>query len=141
MVYSFATLDGKTNKMVVFDPNVDIDQQFYSKFVALKNQNPKLKTTIAIGGWTDSHDETAPNKYSYMVASPENRTIFITSVMEFLAMYKFDGLDLDWEYPTGTSDKAGFAELMKELRASFGERYLLSVAVAANKNVIDLGKS
>ena len=137
LVYAFATLDGATYKIAVFDPVVDIGQQFYSKFVALKNQNPRLKTTISIGGWADSHDGT--DKYSKMVTSPANRATFISSVLEFLNLYKFDGIDLDWEFPMGPSDKAGFAELMKELRSAFGSQYLLNVAAAANQTIIELG--
>lgn len=138
LVYAFAVLDEKTYKIVEYDPDVDLGtQQFYAKFVDLKKQNPSLKTTIAIGGWTDSHDGS--DKYSKMVASSTNRATFVTSVMEFLTKYKFDGLDIDWEYPSGPSDKEGLAELMKELRAEFGSRYLLTVAVAANQIVIDQG--
>jgi chitinase len=58
----------------------------------------------------------------------------------FLELYKFDGLDLDWEYPNGESDKAGFAELLKELRLALGTK-LISVAVAANSKIIDEGIS
>lgn len=121
----------------MFDVGADITNGMYAKFVDLKKQNSKLKTTIAIGGWTDSHDGT--NKYSNMVASPENRRTFIASVLKFLEQYKFDGLDLDWEYPSTPSDKAGFANLMQELRAAFGSKYLLSVAVTVNQTNIDNG--
>lgn len=140
LIYSFAVLDGSTNKIKVYDYNADITNGQYSKFVALKKQNPNLKTTIAIGGWDDSHDNT--NKYSHMVASQENRTIFIQSVLKFLEDYKFDGLDLDWEYPgTLPTDKEGFGNLLRELRTAFTDKnYLLSVAVAVNKTVIDNGK-
>lgn len=136
LIYAFAILNGTTNSIEVYDTYADITNQMYAKFVDLKKKNPNIKTTIAIGGWNDSHNGT---KYSDMVASLQNRTIFIQSVMAFLENYKFDGLDLDWEYPMSSSDKAGFAELMKELRNAFGTQYLLSVAVAANKTIIDLG--
>jgi chitinase len=59
--------------------------------------------------------------------------------VEFLQLYKFDGLDLDWEYPNGDSDKAGFAELLKELRAALGPTKLITVAVGANSTIIDAG--
>ena len=139
LIYAFAVLNGDTYQIKIFDQWVDIDKNAYADFVALENRNPKLKTTIAIGGWNDSHNTTYPDKYSKMVASPENRATFISSVMDFLQLYKFDGVDLDWEYPMGPSDKAGFAELMKELRIAFGSQYLLSLAVAVNQTIIDLG--
>jgi chitinase len=141
MVYAFAILDGKTYKIKEFEPEIDLGaNQFYSKFVDLKKQNSNLKTTIAIGGWTDSHDGTT--KYSDMVASSANRKTFVDSVVAFLELYKFDGLDIDWEYPSSASDKAGLAELMKELRAAFDLRtpkYLLTIAVGVNKTISDLG--
>ena len=137
-MYAFAALDGTSNTIVPFDPFLDINQQYYLKFVALKNQNPSLKTTISIGGWTDSHDGT--NKYSNMVANTESRATFINSVVQFLERFGFDGLDLDWEYPSSASDKVGFANLLLELRAAFGNQYSLSVAVPANVTLIDLGR-
>jgi chitinase len=141
MVYAFAILDGKTFKIVEFDSTVDLGaNQFYSKFVDLKKKNPSLKTTIAIGGWDDSHNGT---KYSDMVASSANRKTFVDSVVAFLELYKFDGLDIDWEYPSSESDKVGLAELMKELRAEFDLRtpkYLLTIAVGVNKTISELGQ-
>ena len=142
MVYAFAILDNNTYTIKEFDLNVDLgaDYRFYAKFVDLKKKNPNLKTTIAIGGWTDSHDET--NKYSKMVADAGKRKIFVDSVMAFLQLYKFDGLDIDWEYPASPSDKAGLAELMKELRVEFDKQtppYLLTIAVGVNLTISDLG--
>ena len=53
--------------------------------------------------------------------------MFIQSVMDFLAQYKLDGLDIDWEYPGmpgaghpfRSVDKQNFTLLLKELRARF----------------------
>ena len=35
----------------------------------------------------------------YMIVTISRRKSFVTSVGLFLEKYKFDGLDLDWEYP------------------------------------------
>lgn len=34
-----------------------------------------------------------------MAADPAQRTIFVSSVVDFLQRYGFHGLDFDWEYP------------------------------------------
>ena len=137
MIYAFAVLNPTTYKIAVYDPVVDITNTGYYDFVNLKRTNPKLKTTIAIGGWDDSNDGT--NKYTKMVSSAANRQLFISSVIDFLGKYKFDGLDLDWEYPNSSTDKASFGQLLTELRLAFGNQYVLSVAVAASQEKIDNG--
>lgn len=54
-----------------------------------------------------------------MVASTESRLLFVNSAIDFLRKYDFDGLDLDWEYPTRRGgrpeDKENFAKLVKVL--------------------------
>lgn len=50
---------------------------------------------MAIGGWNEGSDN-----YSRLVANAERRKRFVKSATEFVLRYGFDGLDLDWEYPT-----------------------------------------
>ncbi len=51
----------------------------YKKVVNLKQKNPKLKVSIAIGG-----PDEGSWKYSDMADKPENRKIFIESVLAFI---------------------------------------------------------
>lgn len=67
--------------------------EFYERIAALKSRG--VKVLMAIGGWNDS----AGDKYSRLVNSPSARQRFIENVIQFIEKYKFEGLDLDWEYP------------------------------------------
>ena len=73
----------------------------YRAAVDLKKRNPSLKVLIAVGGWAEGG-----KKYSKMASTPGNRSKFVKSVADFLRMHKFDGLDVDWEYP-GATDRDG----------------------------------
>lgn len=67
--------------------------------------------------------------------------MFIQSAQEIVEKYGLDGIDLDWEYPVNgarglvasqPADRDNFTALLKELRAAFGSRKLVTIAVGAN---------
>lgn len=74
--------------------------------------------------------------FKNMAASSAGRNNFIKDVMNKVRQYGFDGVDMDWEFPT-TADgtDATFTSLMKELSDSLhmGSRYYLSAAITAGK--------
>ena len=74
MIHSFAKVSRATHKLEKYEEN---DFDLYKRINALKNVNPKLKTQIAVGGWT--HEEK-DSPFSKMVATKEKRAIFIKSV-------------------------------------------------------------
>jgi chitinase len=66
-----------------------------------------------------------------MANSPQGRKTFIDNVVSFMKTYKFDGFDLDWEYPE-IYDRMAYSQLLSEMRIRFDqERWLLSAAVGA----------
>jgi chitinase len=97
-----------------------------------------LTTFISLGGWYEGSE-----KYSDMARNPSLRREFINSVIEFLNHWKFDGLDLVWEYPGNRGgdekvDKQNYLILLKELRAEFDKHgFLLTAAVSAGKPTMD----
>ncbi|CAG2113684.1 unnamed protein product, partial [Medioppia subpectinata] len=146
IIYAFAILDKHSLIMKESDECTDITNRGYEQITALKEKNPRLKVLIAIGGWSDSSDG---DKYSRLVSSQANRVNFIENAIHFMEKHNFDGLDLDWEYPTcwqanctagPQSDKINFAIFLRELRLAFNKRakpLLLTAALGATKEILD----
>lgn len=131
-------------------PNDADDQPLKGNFYQLqllKEAHPHLQTLISVGGWTDS------DYFSDVALTPESRQKFAASVVAFVLAYGFDGVDLDWEYPTGggeagnverPEDPENFVLLLAELRTQLdaqeaidGHHYLLTIALGANRNAYE----
>ncbi|CAH1100329.1 unnamed protein product [Psylliodes chrysocephalus] len=139
VVYSFVGLDINMD-ITSLDTNADFGSNGgFANFINLKEKNPCLKTVLAIGGWNEGSI-----KYSVMAATDESRKKFAQSVLQFLVYYKFDGIDIDWEYPTirgGLSqDGDNFAALLKEIKNKLSPWGLkLSIAVSIDDTLIGVG--
>ncbi|XP_003747412.1 acidic mammalian chitinase [Galendromus occidentalis] len=128
LIYAFAGLDENTWKVKSLEPYWDLDLGGFNQLVALKQKNPKLKVSFAVGGWNEG-----ATKYSDLVSDPNRIKIFVDSVMQWITTFGFDGLDLDWEYPADAArggksqDKANLIVLLRALRQALGEK-LLTIA-------------
>ncbi|XP_066963997.1 LOW QUALITY PROTEIN: acidic mammalian chitinase-like [Macrobrachium rosenbergii] len=140
LIYAFAGL-GTNNEIKVLDPYNDLCENWgkcgYDRFTKLKEKNIYLKTILGVGGWNEGS-----TKYSEMAADPAKRKIFIDSTITLLKKHDFDGLDMDWEYPTqrggNPEDYVNYISLLKELsEALHAEGMILTAAVSAGKATID----
>jgi len=120
----------------------------YEQVNDLKQTYPRLKTLISIGGWifnskpsVDAENTRRLRRkdptwdefiFSNMVSDAASREKFVKSAIQFCRNWNFDGVDLDWEYPSNEerggrpADKANFALLLKELRIAFEREAITS---------------
>ncbi|XP_071103530.1 acidic mammalian chitinase-like [Haliotis cracherodii] len=135
LIYAFAKLDVQAKTIAAIDPAKDYS--LYEKFNNLKSKNSNLKTLLSVGG------EGSANGFSQLSASSSFQQ-FAQNTITFLRKHGFDGLDVDWEYPTAET-KQKFTDFLKILRQEFtkeatnGEPLLLTTAVAAGEDKIKAG--
>lgn len=150
IIVAFASI--KNNSLQL---NKDIIRTI-TEIVKLKKCNKELKILLSVGGAGDDYG------FANMVSNHTTRKTFIRSVKSFLTDYAFDGIDLDWEFPTIGFQKQGnhqhllnannnnrkvdkrqrqhFTQLMREIRMEYNREhktYLLTVAVAAPSTIVN----
>ncbi|XP_023333989.1 probable chitinase 10 [Eurytemora carolleeae] len=140
IVYAFATI--KDNKLASSEENDEGELGGYDRILKLREKNPSLKILVAVGGWA-----FGSKPFQSLTENIFRMNGFVYDSIEFLRKHKFDGLDIDWEYPRGPDDKASFVSLIKELRLAIeGEakgskepKLLLTAAVPASFEAIEAG--
>jgi GH18 family chitinase len=128
VIYAFANVTA-TGDCV--STNANDDKVNFPQLHQLKQQHPNLQVLISIGGATNSTN---------FPAAVANSTIlghFAQSCVQFMKVNSFDGVDIDWEYPTAAQAQS-FAALLAELRrlldalgATDKRPYLLTIAAPA----------
>ena len=130
---------GHVNK--TFDGCEVQNEPFLRQVVALKQQNPKLKVMLSVGGWTRGN-------FSEMAADARCRMSFAKDCGRIVKEYGLDGIDIDWEYPTSNEagissspdDTKNFTLLMRDLRKVLGKQKLVTCATIADGLYIDFPK-
>lgn len=91
----------------------------------LTNKKLNIKVLLSIGGGGIPWPINDTNKNQMIPA-------FVNECKNLVELYKLDGIDVDWEFPTTQSDMNNFCQLMVELRNVLGEDKLLSYAATTN---------
>ncbi|CAG9762823.1 unnamed protein product [Ceutorhynchus assimilis] len=124
--YAFISMWDNGN-LKVADDNLEISQGLFYRITDLKKRNPNLKVLLSVGGAS-----AGTEIFANIAADPQKRGAFIGSASYFISTYHFDGLDIDWEYPTA-ADRANYITLLRETKAAFQPKgWLVTAAVAAN---------
>ena len=149
--YSFGTIDEKTQKLVLddsatkedfknyslnykgqkveLDPSLPYKGHFNVLQTMKKKYNPNMKLMLSIGGWAGCKG------FYPMLQTDAGIETFANSCVDFLKTYNFDGIDIDFEYPssTATSGNPANESLASPMRGILNERYNLLIKVLREK--------
>jgi len=163
--YAFADI-GTDNKIKIMDEEAAIQRVYpgqdpslpylghFNLLTTYKQQYPDTKTLISVGGWA------ASGRFYTMLDTQSQRNTFADSCVAFIRQYGFDGVDIDFEYPSSTPlcgnpldfgvaeprravIYANYVDMMRILRekldaasAADGKQYLLTIAAPASSWIL-----
>lgn len=79
----------------------------------LKLAHRNLKVLLSVGGWTYSQS----GHFNFVIDAGK-RAAFVSSAVQLVEDYGFDGIDIDFEFPSTDALSSGFASLVSELRTA-----------------------
>lgn len=100
----------------------------------LKQANPRLKILLSVGGWGYRDNFATP------LSSPTGIESFARTATDLVSLHGFDGLDIDWEYPSSSLEGDNLCKTLRATRrrldamAQGREPLLLVAAVSPNKD-------
>jgi len=136
LVYSFASISSEGHLEPWAGAWDEVDK--YKEFNKVKERNPDTKTLIAVTEGVFYGAGMNPVTFNEVVETETSRMAFAQSVVSFLELYEFDGIDVDWDSPLDP-DKGGspgnyerYVLLAEEIRSAIdktGKEFLFTIAL------------
>jgi GH18 family chitinase len=128
VIYAFVEVSAKTGECSPASPH---DKENFRQLGELKQKHPHLRTLISVGGAAEKEGFTAAAEIKGGIRNLAH------SCVQYRKEHVFDGIDIDWEFPTARQTKC-YTELLSELRRQLDEQgktdnqsYLLTIASPA----------
>ena len=94
---------------------------------------------VSIGGWNNSQE----GEFETATSNDAGIEKLANSIVSYTLQWKFDGVDIDWEYPDSDGEATQFKKLLQSVRSKLDDEgiksdryYQLSAAVTTNHNNI-----
>ncbi|BDX07174.1 glycosyl hydrolase family 18 protein [Planctobacterium marinum] len=144
--YAFASINTQTNEIQVSAEATELewpevagaqmDPEFtykghFNHISSLKKQYPDVKTLISVGGWAETTGFYAmTTNLDTCGVNQAGINAFNASAVQFIRDYGFDGVDVDYEYPSSMNDSGNpidFA-ISNKCRAKLMDNYEVFMA-------------
>ncbi|KAF4344462.1 endochitinase 1 [Fusarium beomiforme] len=147
VLYSFAKVNPNVGTVFSSDSYADTDRLYagdngggknvygcVKQLYILKKKNRNLKVLLSIGGWNNSPDLATG------VSTQARRKKFISSAIKLITDWGFDGIDVDWEYPSNSQEARNYVLILSGLRKALDQyskdnklnyHFMLTVATSA----------
>ncbi|MFC6634942.1 chitinase C-terminal domain-containing protein [Microbulbifer taiwanensis] len=120
----------------------------FNQLSKYKEQYPDVKTLVSVGGWAETgghfneHGDRVADGGFYTMTTNADGSInhqgietFANSAVDFIRTYGFDGVDIDYEYPTSMNDAGNPLDfgVANPLRAYLMDSYVVLMRVLREK--------
>lgn len=150
--YAFIGMDNNTGALKLTDEWADTQLPMDSprgdgtkvtgsllQLYELKKMHRHLKVCMSIGGWGTSAS------FKAIMSNSSKMNKFVQNCVELIEKFKFDGVDIDWEYPEDTREAQQLVDLLRLLRMELnklpnGDALQLTVASPAGDEQLSVMK-
>ncbi|CAG5118401.1 unnamed protein product, partial [Candidula unifasciata] len=134
-IYASAKINNDTHEIASSDPQAEEGPTgLYRRFVDGKKTVPSIKTMISVGGVENS----PVSMFSRLGQNSEHINQFANSVVRFLVLHGFDGLDFDWVYPSNATDKIAHSNILQALHRVFSQHTQGKLLLTATGHAFEL---